>query len=265
MPPKAAEDPTLVDAAESRTVLKMRTETSYLFEHARNVLARAGDEILILRRCPGEFDVMTTATRQPSHDEAAPTCVVAPFNHRPPRSRRRAAATGLNVGKFSYAHCVFITHGTLGFRTVGVNSSPAWLGVIPNSVAWVGLLEVGLETTSPPARRTCPTVVTPTCRLGIVRVSSWSVAPGALFTETFCKRPPSSTETPVPVRKRSAVHVPPRHTIASSGSRPEPDLPPPPAPPFLGAIRWTGPPLRARLAPIRAIEISRSISPGLFS
>jgi hypothetical protein len=72
--------------------------------------------------------------------------------------------------------------------------------------------------TSPPAARMAPTVVTPTCLLGMEAVSSSTVLPGALLTETPDSRPAASIVTPDPPAKRSAVQVPPRQTSASSRS-----------------------------------------------
>src|SRR5689334_14873115 len=69
-----------------------------------------------------------------------------------------------------------------GFGTVGVKSCSACWGPIPDIVAWLGFLSVGLGTTWPPAARTCPAVVAPTCRLGMPRLASSSVSP--TFTET---------------------------------------------------------------------------------
>lgn len=81
----------------------------------------------------------------------------------------------------------------LGFGAVGVKSSPASFGVIPQSVQWNGFLNVGLRMTSPPRARTWPTVLTPTCPLGMDLVSCSSVAAGALLTEAPRKRPAPSS------------------------------------------------------------------------
>jgi hypothetical protein len=72
--------------------------------------------------------------------------------------------------------------------------------------------------TSPPAARMAPTVVTPTCLLGMEAVSSSTVLPRALLTDTPASLPAASIVTPAPPAKRSAVQAPPRQTSTSSRS-----------------------------------------------
>src|SRR5262249_10911994 len=80
-----------------------------------------------------------------------------------------------------------------------------------------GLYGVGLGVSAPPAARTVPAVVTPTCLYLSVAVSSSRDAVPAL-TETPDNFPAESAVTPEPFAKRSAVQVPPRHTRAPSAS-----------------------------------------------
>jgi hypothetical protein len=72
-----------------------------------------------------------------------------------------------------------------GLDIVGVKSKLISSGIKPVSVAWYWLLP-DVRRTSPPASRTAPTVVTPTCPCGIDADNSCTDAPS-----------PHSTEIPV--------------------------------------------------------------------